>query len=142
MSFALMHLEPVDLYEKPSPRCLSVKQPWASLIASGEKTIELRTWVTSYRGPLVICAGKGASTEGLLHYLDGPRGVALCIVDLVDCRPSKRRDTRAACCRAERNENAWVLENPRALPRIPILGSLGLFRPSGALLETLLEVLR
>lgn len=37
-------------------KALSVKQPWAALIASGEKPYEVRTWRTDYRGPLVICA--------------------------------------------------------------------------------------
>jgi len=35
-------------------KALSVKQPWANKIASGEKTIEVRTWYTHYRGPLLI----------------------------------------------------------------------------------------
>lgn len=39
-------------------KALSVKQPWAELIASGVKTIETRTWYTSYRGPLLICSSK------------------------------------------------------------------------------------
>lgn len=30
-------------------KALSVKEPWASLIASGQKTIETRRWRTSYR---------------------------------------------------------------------------------------------
>ena len=38
-------------------RILSVRQPWASLIAEGQKTIELRSWVTKYRGPLLVIAG-------------------------------------------------------------------------------------
>ncbi len=38
-------------------KALSIKQPWAHYIASGQKTIETRTWETKYRGPLLICAG-------------------------------------------------------------------------------------
>lgn len=37
-------------------RALSVRQPWASLIAAGRKSIEIRTWRTDYRGPLAIHA--------------------------------------------------------------------------------------
>ena len=37
---------------------LSVQQPWASLIISGIKPVENRTWKPSYRGPLLIHAGK------------------------------------------------------------------------------------
>lgn len=49
-------------------RALSIRQPWASLIASGRKTIELREWSTSYRGLLWIHAGKSASTELLERF--------------------------------------------------------------------------
>ena len=34
-------------------------QPWASLVAIGENTIETRSWNTRYRGPLAIHAAKG-----------------------------------------------------------------------------------
>lgn len=37
---------------------LTIRQPWASLIAVGAKTIETRGWSTTYRGPLAIHAGK------------------------------------------------------------------------------------
>ena len=37
-------------------KALSLRQPWASLIADGRKTIETRTWRTHYRGPLAIHA--------------------------------------------------------------------------------------
>lgn len=39
-------------------KALTVRQPWASLIACGAKTIETRSWRTSYRGWLAIHAGK------------------------------------------------------------------------------------
>src|SRR6478672_6960340 len=37
---------------------LSVKQPWASLILSGRKTIEIRSWPTARRGLVYIHAGR------------------------------------------------------------------------------------
>jgi hypothetical protein len=37
-------------------RCLSIRQPWASLIVSGVKPIENRTWPTDYRGVIAIHA--------------------------------------------------------------------------------------
>lgn len=43
-------------------RALTVRQPWASLIALGVKTIETRSWSTAYRGPLVIHAGQRRPT--------------------------------------------------------------------------------
>ncbi len=37
---------------------LSVKQPWAALLAAGVKTVEVRTWPAARRGRLLIHAGK------------------------------------------------------------------------------------
>lgn len=39
-------------------KAISLWQPWASLIAFQEKTIETRSWATGYRGLLVIHAAK------------------------------------------------------------------------------------
>ena len=36
-------------------KALSVRQPWAGLIAAGLKTIEVRPRPTHYRGDLLIC---------------------------------------------------------------------------------------
>ncbi len=39
-------------------RCLSVCQPFAELIISGRKTIELRRWNTKFRGEFLVHAAK------------------------------------------------------------------------------------
>ena len=38
-------------------KVLTIRQPWALLVALGVKTIETRSWSTKYRGPLTIHAG-------------------------------------------------------------------------------------
>lgn len=102
-------------------QALSIRQPWASLIASGRKTIEVRSWSTKYRGPLLICAGKKPH-DGL------PTGVALATVDLLDCRPFRRgEDETAACCDADAGDFAWMLGDVRAITPLPVSGKLGLF---------------
>lgn len=37
---------------------LSIKQPWASLIVSGRKSIEIRSWPTRLRGRILIHAAR------------------------------------------------------------------------------------
>jgi hypothetical protein len=37
---------------------LSLKQPWAALLAAGRKTIEVRAWATRFRGPVLIHAAR------------------------------------------------------------------------------------
>lgn len=41
-------------------RAISLWEPWASLIRTGAKTFETRSWETKYRGLLLICAAKSA----------------------------------------------------------------------------------
>lgn len=40
-------------------KALTLTQPWATLVAKGEKKIETRSWNTNYRGPLAVHAAKG-----------------------------------------------------------------------------------
>lgn len=49
-------------------KCISLWQPWATLMAIGAKRIETRSWPTSHRGPLAIHAAKKRPSEipGLL----------------------------------------------------------------------------
>lgn len=104
-------------------KCLSVRQPWASLIANGQKSIEVRSWSTNYRGPLVICASKSPKINNL------PTGCAVCVVDLIDCRPITHNDASSACCDVDPDRQfAWVLGSPRVIPSLPtVSGRLGIF---------------
>ena len=44
-------------------KCLSLKQPFAELVVSGKKTIELRKWNTNFRGEFLIHASKKLNEE-------------------------------------------------------------------------------
>jgi len=101
-------------------KALSVKQPWASMIARGEKTIELRSWGTRHRGDLLICSSKQPYIE--------PAGYALAIVNMVDCRRATQEDEKAACSVIHLSMDfAWVFEDIRRIEPFPIKGELGLF---------------
>ena len=100
-------------------KALSIKQPWANLIASGEKTIETRLWATDYRGPILIVSSKSPKIE--------PAGFALAIADLVDCRPMTRSDETAARCSLYQNAHSWIFQNIRKIPLFPVRGKLGLY---------------
>lgn len=39
-------------------KAITIWQPWASLLVSGQKKYETRSWATSYRGPIAIHAAK------------------------------------------------------------------------------------
>ena len=85
--------------------CISLTQPWASIMALGAKRYESRGWATAYRGPLVIAASKGfplrcrelcksepfcnvLRSGGIETWRDLPRGRLLCVVELVGCEPT------------------------------------------------------
>lgn len=108
-------------------KALSLKQPWAAMIASGEKTIETRTWKTDYRGDLLICASQSVDescTEEIWHPIFGH---ALCVVRLVDCVPMTAIHEAAAKCAVYPKAWAWILEDVRAIESFPVKGKLGLF---------------
>lgn len=100
-------------------KALSIKQPWANLIVHGEKTIETRTWPTSYRGDLLIVSSKKPSIP--------PAGFALAFAELIDCRPMLELDQPAACCPIYPNAHSWVLLNIRPIQPIPVRGRLGIY---------------
>jgi hypothetical protein len=52
-------------------KCLTLTQPWASLIAIGAKRIETRSWRTAYRGTIAIHAAKGFPSDA--RYFAGCR---------------------------------------------------------------------
>lgn len=101
-------------------KALSVKQPWANLIASGRKTIETRTWRTNYRGVILICSSKQPDTPL-------PAGYIVAMAELADCRVLSLRDEKAACCDCSFGGYAWVLQNIQRVKPVPIKGELGIF---------------
>jgi hypothetical protein len=100
-------------------KALSIKQPWANLIATGKKTIETRTWATLYRGELLLASSKCPRVY--------PAGYALAVARLVDCRPMTKADCEAAQCDLYPGAVSWVLEEVHAIEPFPIKGHLGIF---------------
>lgn len=107
-------------------KALTLRQPFASLVALGEKTIEVRTWATVHRGPILICSG---SRDCILD--DGdilPGGYALATASLVDVRQLSLDDLNAACIdTAPKNALAWVFTDIRELEPFAVIGRQRLF---------------
>lgn len=98
-------------------RALVVRQPWANLIASGEKTIEVRTWSTAFRGDLVICSAKQYDPCFIGDDIE-PLGATVCLVSLIDVRPLRQSDACAAMLPRDSVTGslfAWVLDHARRL---------------------------
>ena len=108
-------------------RALTLKAHWASLVASGEKTVENRSWRTLHRGPLAIHRG-------------GKDGAIVAVVNVLEVVPYTDEalwrvsdDTLDLLCDQEKlgyvcGPYCWVLGNVRRLKRpIPCKGALGLW---------------
>lgn len=133
-------------------RVLVVRQPFAELIASGRKTVELRSKPTRWRGPVLILAAHerhAAWTDGsLLDGLDrtalarAPVGRAVCVVDLVGSRPATPADENAACLLGipETGWHAWLLGRPDRVEQRPTVGRQALYYPDDELLELIRSV--
>jgi hypothetical protein len=103
-------------------KAVSIKQPWASLIAAGVKTLEIRQWPTVHRGPLLIVSSRRPVLEG--HRL----GQALCMVNVVDCRRMTRDDLPFACIPDFYFDHyAWVLRDVKLIEPFSVMGQLRLF---------------
>lgn len=101
-------------------KAISIKEPWASMIAYGYKTIETRNWNTNYRGEILICSSKIPVTEN--------SGKALAIANIVDCRFMLPGDEQAAKVPVHPFRYSWVLENIRPLKRpLDVKGKLRIF---------------
>ena len=74
-------------------KCLSIKQPFARLIVSGKKKIEIRSWKTWYRGELILHASKVPDKEAIKRFEfnngDLVCGAIIGKVMLVDCKDYK-----------------------------------------------------
>lgn len=70
-------------------KVITIKQPFASLIAAGLKEYEFRTWKTNYRGKIYIHAGLGTDRKAIEKFkdynLEYPKGEIIAVAELVDC---------------------------------------------------------
>ncbi len=119
-------------------KVLTIKQPFASLIAEGYKEYEFRTWKTKYRGPLLIHAGLGVDKEAMKRYeklnLNYPKGKIIAKVNLTDClevdnnlkRKLKEKNylVYQGAINSNKKEYAFKLENVEKIEEISIKGKL------------------
>lgn len=124
-------------------KALSIRQPWAWLIVSGHKDIENRDWQTSYRGKVLIHAGKlidkaahdalvagrhpvtaKPSKLGLLYQaIDVELGGIVGMAEIAGCVSSSDSEWFVG-------DYGFLIRNPRPLAFQPLQGKLGFFEPA------------
>ena len=71
-------------------KCISLKQPYAEMLATGKKLIECRKWYTKFRGDFLIHASKTIDVEACEYYRisnnDVARGSIIGIAKLYDVK--------------------------------------------------------
>ncbi|CEN55974.1 hypothetical protein [Candidatus Methylopumilus turicensis] len=125
-------------------KALSLKQPYAWLIANGYLLVDDRTWGTDYRGAILIHASKGIYEEYydyLVANTDIPLpnkdklgfGGVVGIARLVLCTrpdeipPTLTREQRGHFSGVPRDGFGFLFEHAKPLALMPCPGKLGIF---------------
>lgn len=146
-----IRVEPLEMRKRGKMKALSIRQPWASLIAAGIKPIENRPWYTNYRGDILICAalakpnatalkeaGATCTQFGQVMPSQFPTGYALAIASLTGMiwmegdehytnHPTLREIPDSWAAWYDPASFGWILENIRPIQPFPVKGKLGLF---------------
>lgn len=108
-------------------RAITLTQPWATLVALGAKTVETRSWGTSYRGRLLIHAAQGFPRDAkALCFLSPwayclrrrfsvapyppnllPRKAAVAVADLVNVLPTSDPVVQSRFLESGQNKPPW-----------------------------------
>ena len=119
-------------------KCLSISQPFADLIISGKKTIELRTWNTNFRGEFLIHSPIKIRTEDCKRLKINKQlktGVILGKAEIYEVKSYKntseiKKDQKFhfASKKFQKKTYGFMLKNAKSL-RVPIpwKGQLGFF---------------
>lgn len=112
--------------------CLSMHQPWATLLVKGIKRVEGRTWYTSHRGRLWIAAAAKkptpqeiAEVEAMYRHIykkeprfpqDYPTGCLLGCINVTDCLSQEQfREQFPDTCEESASPFVFVCTNPQEL---------------------------
>lgn len=105
-------------------RAVTIRQPWATLIALGEKRFETRSWATKHRGAIAIHAGKAVDKKACAHPAiktilskhgystpnDLPIGAVIATGVLMDCWQSFTQEAQVVLESAGRIKNINAFE--------------------------------
>ena len=120
-------------------KVLTLKQPWATLVAEGIKKYEFRSWKTKYRGKILIHAGAGIDKEAIRQYenmdLKFPSRKIVAIAEIIDCLELNEQlnkniiaENNIAYGTKVRTGYAWKLENIKKINyNHEVNGQLGLW---------------
>lgn len=113
-------------------KALSLKQPFAELVVSGKKKIELRNWNTKFRGEFLIHASKSPDKESMkkFGFETLTTGAIIGKAKLIDVKEYKTEEEQNRDKELHLADSSWgkygfILENAGRIKEIPINGKLG-----------------
>ena len=127
-------------------KAITIKQPFATLIAEGLKEYEFRTWKTKYRGDILIHAGKSVDKDAMKRFahlkLNYPLGCFVAKATLTDCvevndeLKEVLRKKDFAIYEGTTENNSWYgygfkIENVEKVSHVLANGKLGLWEYEG-----------
>jgi hypothetical protein len=112
-------------------KSLSLKQPYAELVVSGKKTIELRKWNTNFRGEFLVHASKAPDEDAMKRFgfANLPFGFIIGKANLIDVKHYSSKEEHAEDKDKHLANSAWgdfgfILGNPERINPIPAKGKL------------------
>ena len=120
-------------------KVITLRQPWATLVAEGIKKYEFRSWKTNYRGKILIHAGKSIDKKEIIKYeelgLEFPTGKIIAEANLVDClyideklNEKITNEHNIAYGNKKRTGYAWRFDNIKKIDHIDnVNGKLGIW---------------
>ncbi|KAG2374332.1 hypothetical protein C9374_010902 [Naegleria lovaniensis] len=128
----IQYCEPISTHEDDQGFCLSMHQPWCSLLVYGIKRHEGRSWNTAHRGRLWIASTAEQPTDESIQELETyyktnfnrmqgypkhyPTSVIVGCVDVIDCVSSEEYRERFPSEEQESDSDyVFICANPRRL---------------------------
>ena len=112
-------------------KALSLKQPYAELVVSGRKKIELRKWNTKYRGDFLIHASKIPDEKAMkkFGFRNLPLGMIIGKAKLIEVKKYKnnielKTDRDRHLASESFGYYGFVLNNVKRIEHIPSKGQL------------------
>ena len=112
-------------------KVLSIKQPFAELILSGRKKIEIRKWKTNFRGKFLVHSSKIPNEKAMkrFNFEKLPCGFIVGKAELVDVKKYKdkiefEKDKKLHLADSSFGNYGFVLRNTKRLKPIKAKGKL------------------
>jgi hypothetical protein len=143
-------------------RAFTVHQPWARLIAIGEKLVENRDWHTNHRGIIAIHSSRSDACirpkydprtkrwidpRTMLLTDDMPHGVIVGLCEIIDTVQHRAMPSHPVWWRLQEHAYAtgsvcWILARPFVLPKpIAVRGQQGIWKvPADVAAQVLCQV--